>query len=165
VNLARNRATRRGEVRIDKAAEADAGAFLEVLSLLHGARWQSRGEAGVLADDRVRQFQRAALPRLLSAGVARCYVLRIADAAAAVHYGFLHRERAYVYLTGFDPDFAFESPGVLLLAHAVEQAFREGARAFHFLRGPEAYKYRWGASDRWNRRRSFRRLAGRNTHA
>jgi CelD/BcsL family acetyltransferase involved in cellulose biosynthesis len=164
-HLARNRAARRGEVRIEPMDEADAPGFLDTLFRLHGARWESRGEAGVLADDQVQDFQRDALPRLAAAGLTRCFVVRIDEAAAAAHYGLAHRGRAYAYLTGFDPAYAFESPGVILLTHALEQAFGEGARAFHFLRGPEPYKYRWGASDRWNRRRSFRRIVGRGSHA
>jgi hypothetical protein len=50
-------------------------------------------------------------------------------------------------------------------AHAIEQALREGAREFHFLRGQEAYKYGWGAVDRWNQRRSFRRIGARHVAA
>ncbi|MDQ4136113.1 MAG: GNAT family N-acetyltransferase [Pseudomonadota bacterium] len=160
-NLARNRAARRGDVRIDEVGGADGPAFLDALFRLHEARWRSRGEAGVLADERVRRFQQEVLPRLMNAGLARCYVLGMAGRAAAVHYGLMHRRRAYAYLLGFDPDFAFESPGVILMAHAIERALAEDAREFHFLRGPEAYKYAWGATDRWNRRRSFRRVAGR----
>jgi CelD/BcsL family acetyltransferase involved in cellulose biosynthesis len=164
-NLARNRAGRRGEVRIELMDAADALGFLDTLFRLHGARWESRGEAGVLADDQVQNFQRGALPRLAAAGLTRCFVVRIDGAAAAAHYGLAHRGDAYAYLTGFDPAYAFESPGVILLTHAIEQAFGEGARTFHFLRGREPYKYRWGASDRWNRRRSFRRIVGRGSHA
>jgi CelD/BcsL family acetyltransferase involved in cellulose biosynthesis len=156
-NLARNRAARRGEVTIEQADGAGAPAILDLLFDLHRARWQSRGEAGVVAHDDARNFHRAALPELMKAGFARLYLLRIDGVPAAAHYGLVHRGNAYSYLTGFDPHFAFESPGVILLAHALEQAFAEGARAFHFLRGPEAYKYEWGARDRWNRRRSFRR--------
>jgi CelD/BcsL family acetyltransferase involved in cellulose biosynthesis len=33
-------------------------------------------------------------------------------------------------------------------------AIAEGAGEFHFLRGREAYKYEWGAVDRWNFRRA-----------
>ena len=29
----------------------------------------------------------------------------------------------------------------------------------NFLRGREAYKYSWGATDHWNWRRSFRRIS------
>ena len=95
----------------------------------------------------------------------RLYLLRFDGAAAAGFYGFSHRGRGFSYLTGFDPAFAFESPGALLLAHAVEAAITDGAGEFHFLRGREAYKYEWGAVDRWNRRRSFRRAAAERSVA
>ena len=156
-NLARNRAAKRGEVAIEQADEARAPAILESLFDLHRTRWQGRGEAGGVAHDAAQNFHRFALPGLMKAGFPRLYLLRIDGVPAAAHYGFVHRGNAYSYLTGFDPDFAFESPGVILLAHAIEQALAEGARVFHFLRGPEAYKYEWGATDRWNRRRSIRR--------
>ena len=51
------------------------------------------------------------------------------------------------------------------MAHAIEQAFEEGAREIHCLRGPEGYKYLWGASDRWNMRRAFRRNGSQLAHA
>jgi hypothetical protein len=39
----------------------------------------------------------------------------------------------------------------------MEEAIRDGAREFHFLRGGEGYKYGWGAVDRYNRRRTITR--------
>jgi CelD/BcsL family acetyltransferase involved in cellulose biosynthesis len=51
------------------------------------------------------------------------------------------------YLSGFDPQWAAFSPGVLLIAHAIEEAIREGQQEFDFLRGNEPYKYLWGAQD------------------
>ncbi len=111
-----------------------------------------------MADARVQTFHRQALLGLLAAGFLRLYELRIAGKTVAVYYGFVHRKRAYAYLMGFDPDYAFESPGVALLAHAMEEAIREGACEFHFLRGDEAYKYKWGVENRWNERRIFTRL-------
>lgn len=155
--LARNRAARRGAVALEEPGPADAAAALGTLFRLHRARWGERGEAGLI-DARVERFHRQALPGLMRAGLARLYTLRIAGEPAAAQYGFAHRDRAYSYLTGFDPAFAFESPGVILLARTIERAMAEGAREMHFLRGREAYKYDWGAVDRWNRRRSFRRV-------
>ena len=61
----------------------------------------------------------------------------------------------FFYLSGFDPGFAFESPGTILLAHMIEEAAREGRSEVHFLRGGEAYKYAWGGVDRMNAGRSF----------
>ena len=62
-----------------------------------------------------------------------------------------HGTRAYAYLGGFDPDFARESPGTILMADAIERAAARGCTTFNFLRGREAYKYEWGAVDRANR--------------
>jgi CelD/BcsL family acetyltransferase involved in cellulose biosynthesis len=155
VKQARNRAARRGGFRIERAHDLEPA--LDHLFRLHALRWESRGEAGVLAQERVRAFHREAAAGLFAAGLLRLYVLRIAGDVAAVFYGFSHRDRIYGYLTGLDPAFAYESPGVTIVAHAIEQALAEGAREFHFLRGREAYKYRWGAVDRWNRRLSVRR--------
>jgi CelD/BcsL family acetyltransferase involved in cellulose biosynthesis len=158
LRLARNRATRQGSVEIETAEASSAPRMLEALVRLHGARWQARGETGVLSDPRVQEFHRDVVPRLADARLLRLYEFRIAARAVAVYYGFLHRDCAYAYLTGFDPNYEFESPGVLLLGHAIEQAHREGAREFHFLRGQETYKYQWGAVDRWNRRRVFQKV-------
>lgn len=52
-----------------------------------------------------------------------------------------------MYLTGFDPAFARRSPGAILYADAIERAHARGDRVFDFMRGAEAYKYRWGARD------------------
>jgi CelD/BcsL family acetyltransferase involved in cellulose biosynthesis len=157
LNLARNRAARRSCVEVRLADAASLRESLDHLFRLHAMRWESRGESGVLSDEPIRRFHGAAAPALERAGLLRLTTLAIDGVVVAAQYGFQHRERAYHYLGGFDPAYAFESPGVLLLAHAIEDALRDGVREFHFLRGQEAYKYDWGAVDRWNQRLSFRR--------
>lgn len=157
LRLARNRASRRGGIGFIDWAGGSIASAIEALIQLHSLRWQTQGEDGVLADPRVQDFHRAAAPALAEAGLVRFYMLTIGEATAGIYYGFLHRGRAYAYLTGFDPAFTAESPGTILIGHAIEQATREGAREFDMLRGQEAYKYRWGAEDRWTRRRSLER--------
>ena len=130
--------------------------FIAGLFRLHATRWESSGETGVLKDCRVHAFHLRSVPRLLSAGLLRLYGISIQDRLAGAYYGFTDRRLAYAYLTGFDPVFAYGSPGTALVGHAIDEAAREGCREFHFLRGQEDYKYSWGASDRWNCRRSFR---------
>jgi CelD/BcsL family acetyltransferase involved in cellulose biosynthesis len=158
LRLARSRAARHGGATVESLA-ADPAGFLPLLLDLHAARWRSRGEPGALASDAVRAFHAKALDGLAVEGLLRLYVLRVGGSVAAAYYGFLHRDRAYAYLTGFDPAFEPVSPGSLLLLHAIREAVREGAAEFHFLRGREPYKYSWGAEDRWNHRRSFARCS------
>ena len=150
-------AARRGPVTIE-AVSGETGTFLDCLFRLHGRRWSERGEQGVVSEKSVRDFHRDTLQALSSAGLARCYQIRIGGSVAGAYYGMCDGRRAYAYLGGFDPAFSEESPGSILTGHAIAEAIREGAAEFHFLRGREAYKYSWGATDRWNRRRTFRRV-------
>lgn len=141
------RAARAG-VHIRRVGAAETEAALDALARLHAARWRARGLPGVWADATVAGFHRAAATGLAAAGLLRLYILTEDGAAVAAYYGFLHRRRAFYYLSGFDPASAALSPGTLVVAHAIREALREGAVAFDFLRGAEAYKYRWGARDR-----------------
>jgi len=151
---ARKAAAKRGEVAIVVGDEDNSEGLLSDLIRLHTARWNGHGE-GVFADKRVAEFHAASLPGLMAANLARLYGLMVGDTIAAVYYGFLDRGRAYAYLQGFDPKFERESPGLIVVGYAIEQAVREGAHEFHFLRGDEAYKYEWGASRRQNRLKLF----------
>lgn len=158
IRMDRNRASRRGAVEIVTAHdEEEVGRLLAVLITLHQARWTARGEPGVFADARVRDFHERALPGLLAAGLVRLDAVTIAGAVAAVMVQLVDCHRRYAYLAGFDAAFAYESPGTLLFAAALEDAARAGVREFHFLRGDEPYKRGWGAVVTHSRRRLFRR--------
>lgn len=157
IRQARTAANQRGTVEISAACGGDAQEFLADLIRLHTARWESRGERGVFADPRVAQFHSSALPGLVQAGLLRMYRLSIGAETAAVYYGFFDHSRSYAYLAGYDPQYADCSPGSLIIAHAISEAMREGAREFHFLRGEEAYKFAWGATRRCNHTRRFLR--------
>jgi CelD/BcsL family acetyltransferase involved in cellulose biosynthesis len=159
LRIAHQRAARRGELQFILADERTAQRTFGRLVDLHTARWHTRDQAGVLADKRVQQFHADALKVLCPKAIARLYELRIAGQTAAVYYGFHDSGCAYAYVSGFDPRFASESPGSLLLAHVIADSAGAGAKEFHFLRGCEAYKYAWGAHDRYNRRRQFVRSA------
>jgi len=146
---------RSGEVRIETPTAETLDDLLTALFDLHAARWKRRDLPGVLADDASQAFHRDAARRMLDAGMLRMYATRINDRVVAVFYGFALNGIVYYYLSGYDPDLEKLSIGTILVAHAVEQAVRDGATAFDFLRGAEEYKYAWGATDRMNRRRQL----------
>lgn len=131
--------------------------FMQDFFRLHENRWRPIAGHGVCADPVVQDFHLAAAHRMLDAGVLRLYLLRIGNNVAAAYYGFAAKRTAYAYLSGFDPEYAELSPGTQIVAHAIEEAVREGAHEFHFLRGREAYKYAWGAVDRPNTTLTLRR--------
>ena len=150
---------RLGEVRVEPATSANLDELVDALIALHAARWQQRGLPGVLADDAVQQFTRDAARRMLDAGALRMYGTRLhertGERIVAVFYGFAFGDTVYYYLSGYDPSLEKLSIGTLIVAHAVDEAVRDGATTFDFLRGAEEYKYAWGAKDRMNRRRQL----------
>ena len=117
--------------------------MLERLFELHRMRWESRGEQGVLADPALQEFHRRAANPLV-----RMHALYVGGDVVGVLYGFARNGTMHFYLSGFDARFDRYSPGSLLIEYAVEYARSAGDRYFDFLRGPEPYKYRWGAVDR-----------------
>jgi CelD/BcsL family acetyltransferase involved in cellulose biosynthesis/glycosyltransferase involved in cell wall biosynthesis len=129
------------------------------LIALHQARWNARGQPGVLSDPAVAGFHREAARCLMQEGALRLYLLRVDGAPAASYYGFQWRGRAFYYLGGFDPRLSGLNPGTVLVGHAIEQAVAEGSREFCFLRGNEAYKYSWGARDGFTYRRIIRKAS------
>lgn len=159
LRMARHRASRRGGFVVERVEAEGIGGFLRELIRLHRARWEERGGSEALRGGLVEEFLAAATPRLLAEGLGRFYLLHLGGRCAGAYYGMSDGLQAYAWLGGFDPAFAHESPGTLLIAHAIEAAAAEGCREFHFLRGREPYKYEWGAVDRW----SVRRVLSRET--
>lgn len=152
IRTARSRAQRSGRLAYRRADAGSIGEALDVLARLHTRRWSERGLPGVLADGDVIAAHREAAPSLHAAGMLRLYTLRLDDTPIAALYCLADavpgRERRWFhYLGSFEPRHAALSPGTLLIAHAVDEAMREDAVAFDFLRGAEPYKYRWGAVD------------------
>jgi CelD/BcsL family acetyltransferase involved in cellulose biosynthesis len=150
LRYARRCAEREGAVTYESATAESLGAMLAVLFDLHAARWSRRGLPGVLADDVVQAFHHDVAARMPAAGALRLHVIRIAGEPAGVFYGFAHQGTVYYYLSGYDPQYEKLGIGNLVVAHAIEEAVREGATTFDFLRGAEEYKYARGATDRMN---------------
>ena len=146
---------REGDVRYESATAESLDTLLDALYELHAARWQKRGLPGVLADEVTQSFHREVARRMLDAGALRMYAVRVNERIAGVFYGFAHQGTVYYYLSGYDPALEKLSIGNILVAHAIEDAVRDGATTFDFLRGAEEYKYAWGAKDRMNRRRQL----------
>jgi CelD/BcsL family acetyltransferase involved in cellulose biosynthesis len=157
VRQAASRAAAAGALRSETADADTLPSMLDDLFRLHEARWRSRGEAGVLADPAVQAFHRDAAAALTADGMLRLYRMRIGEAVAAIYYGLVWRGRAYAYIGGFDPEMPRLSPGALILRHAIGAAIAEDCGEFDFLRGGEGYKYAWGAVDRRNGARTWRR--------
>lgn len=144
----RNRALRQGTLELTVADESNWQEAFDALVGLHGERWHTRGEQGVLSDHRVVAMHGEAIPLLLAAGLLRLCCLRLNGEIIAVLHSLVDpperdERRQYFYLPAFSPAHARLRPGTLLIALAMERAVDEGVRVVDMLRGEEAYKQIW----------------------
>jgi hypothetical protein len=135
---------------ITNAVELDTA--LDRLFELHQAKWNSHGALGAFGDHRAMAFHRAVAHRLLELGWLRFYRLDVEKEIGALLYCYQFRDRVYAYASGINPRLSREmnhvSPGHALIELAMREAIANQAHEFDFLRGDEAYKFRWGAEAR-----------------
>ncbi len=99
-------------------------------------------------DDRMAGFFREAAEEFLDAGWLRLAFLSAGPGDVAAAYQLSWRGALLLYNSGFDPGMREASPGLVLVAHCIEDAIRLGFREYDFLRGRERYKYDLGGRDR-----------------
>lgn len=153
----RHRAEALGGVTVALAAPDEIDEGMTALFDLHAVRWQAEGQGGVLADPRVQAFHRAEAPALAEAGLLRLVLVRHQGRIVSALHAFADVRAGYSYAIGSDFSVPKQSFGTLAFAHLIETCLAEGCREFHFLRGEEAYKYQWGATDTSTVRRTIRR--------
>jgi len=148
--------------RTPEEAVKATGNFLQ----LHRARWAADGGSDGVCDEKHEAFHREAIARLARNGSLRLYTLFCARRPVASVYGVVHQGKFNYYQSGYDPEWASKSVGLVLLARSVSDAFAEGLSEFDFLRGNEGYKAEWARGERWTvQLRLWRGMRGRTARA
>jgi CelD/BcsL family acetyltransferase involved in cellulose biosynthesis len=99
--------------------------------------------------DRFHRFMLNAVARLLDARLAVVWELSREDCVAGVYVNFADDRSFYLYLGGFDPRFKALGLGKIAIVASLRTSIEAGRRLYDFTRGDDAYKYWYGASDRW----------------
>ena len=86
--------------------------------------------------------------RFAAHGQMRIGFLLLEDEPMASMMQFDYAGKLHLYNSGYNPDYAHLSPGVVLLAHCIQDAIRDQRYEYDFLRGTERYKYDLGGRDR-----------------
>ncbi len=87
----------------------------------------------------------------------RLHELHVGGLPVAATLSFVHNGVWGLYNSAYAPNLDGYGPGVVLITYLIEQAAQENCHTFDLLRGDEAYKYRFGASDQVLQRLVFRR--------
>jgi len=123
------------------ATGADVEARLDDFLALHR---RSRVGKARFMDHVMEAFFRRAVTGLAERGMARVWLLDSRQGPLAAFITLEWDGVVGLYNSGFHPDHAPLSPGLVLLGHLVQDAIARGRRRFDFLRGEERYKYEFG---------------------
>ena len=144
------------KLRVVDASAANLKSQIETVIALNQARWGP--------DNRATTFQ-AIYRGCFDANCLWIRSLWDGEVPIAAVAGFVDPARStfYSYSSGFNPDYAAISPGLVVMAYSIKYAVENGLRIYDFLRGGEEYKYSFGARDRSSehwviKRRSMRRI-------
>jgi len=126
-------------------SHADAGGWDDALSdFLRLHRLSKAGKARFM-DECMERFFRDATRALAAAGWARLWFLEWEGGPVASFICVEYAGTVGLYNSGFDPAHAKLAPGIVLLAHVIQDAIRRGIPTFDFLRGEEPYKQGFGS--------------------
>lgn len=94
------------------------------------------------------KFFRALIPHLAKRGMLTMNLLEFDGAQIAASLSFNAGGVSYLYNSGYDPQYADLSVGLVGHALNIQSCIGKGVKMFDFMRGGERYKYNLGATDR-----------------
>jgi CelD/BcsL family acetyltransferase involved in cellulose biosynthesis len=144
----RNLERRHSASLVTVTSEAERGPALSRLIALHEARWRGRGRSEAFSSPELVAFHDEFTRRALSRGWLRLMELRLDGRPAAALYGLRYGGTFSFYQSGFDPAYAKDSVGLVMMALAIRGALEEGAAEYDLLHGDESYKSLWARESR-----------------
>jgi len=138
------RLERESSFEIREGQEENLAERMDAFLALH--RKSRRDKAEFMTPEMEGYFRDIAL-RFREKGWLSLPFLRAEGKDAAAHFSFRYQGVEYVYNSGYDPEVARLSPGIVLAADRIRRAMERGMTVFHFLRGQEGYKYRLGGKE------------------
>ena len=122
----------------------------EKMSLFLELHRQSRRDKSEFMTAEMEAYFRDLARELLKKGWLDLSFLRFQEKEIAAFFSFDFAETKFVYNSGYDPDFSWYSPGIVLSAYCIRGAIEKGMEGFNFLRGREDYKYHLGGREEAN---------------
>jgi len=121
---------------------------LDVLFELHRKRWDAlKGKTSTFSTEYRELFNKRLLLRL-GEGDGFFSVMSVDDQPASILYIFTYKNNAFFYQNGWNPLLESYSVGMQNIQQAIRHAIESGYKSFDFLRGEEAYKYKFCSESR-----------------
>jgi len=109
---------------------------------------QSRADKDEFMTPERERFFYNITQRMSELGLLQLYFLEMDGTTVATSLCFDYGGSRLLYNSGYDPEYAYYSVGLLLNAMCLKDAIERGLTYFDFLRGPEPYKAHLGGQQR-----------------
>jgi CelD/BcsL family acetyltransferase involved in cellulose biosynthesis len=123
-------------------------AGISELFTLHASRFVTKGAETGFRADRREPFHAEVAERFFDRDVLRLFRLTMDGRTVATLYCFEYAGALFYFQGGIDPTYDKLSTGTVLQGYAINYAFDRGLHLFDFMRGDEAYKFRWTETTR-----------------
>ncbi|MBI3812201.1 MAG: GNAT family N-acetyltransferase [Nitrospirae bacterium] len=111
-------------------------------------RLTMRGRRLAAEEETSLRFHREMAVRFAERGWMNLSLLEQKGRMIAGLFAFEQDQKLFYYHSGFDPDWAKHSVGMVLLAKCIEDGIGRGLREFDFMRGRAEYKSKWKVEER-----------------
>lgn len=135
-----NRLRREHEVVTRVSTPDELSTDLATFWRLHVQRW---GDSAEFAQGPVRAFTEDFCRVAMDRGWLRLRILELDGTARAAQLNFRYGSSESLYQAGRDPAFDTSSVGFVMMTDTLRSMCEDGLREFRFLRGNDAYKYRF----------------------
>ncbi len=108
---------------------------------------QSSGEKATFINARRESFFRSLAKAMAQVRLLRLGILELDSWPIAAVMCFDYRNRVYLYNSGYDPQYASLSAGLISKILSIKDGIERHRRTFDFLKGGEDYKYRLGGKE------------------
>lgn len=135
--------------KLRKAAVTLTGLPGESITVLFELMAASDPDKHAFLTPRVRDFFRDIALAFETKGWLRLQGAYVSEKPISVLFSFQAYKTIYLYNSGFDPDAAHLSPGIVSISQDIRSAIEQDFAYYDFLRGDEKYKYQLGAEDRY----------------
>ena len=140
-----------GEVTLRAVAPDRLGPALGRWQELRRRQWDQAGDDidPEHLSPRFAAFVEHVAAALIPRGEAEVLELVVGGQVVGAYVNFMNAAAYHWYLGGYDPEHRSLGLGKIAIAHGIRSSIERGRGTYDFGRGGEAYKYWYGAQDRW----------------
>lgn len=125
----------------------DIAPWLPKMVELEKSSWKWQERAGIFQLAQMRGFYDLLMQNLAARHRVRVCILTVDGRLIAHEIGFLGMDSYCMHSTVFDPEFAGQSPGRLLMLFSIQKCIEEGRRIYDFLQNDAEFKRQMSTSE------------------